>query len=397
LKEIRVGVVAVLKETAESLQMQIAQTGMAAMVVQSFEPCSTSSDSSTRRIVDANPDIVIVEIRDSSSGLQTLQVLQAALPKSRLLITSNVTDPQLIIEAMRSGAREYLPNPVSQATLLEAFHRYLIDRNRTSNQTSAKRGKLFCITSAKHGSGATTLAVNLAGMIAARSKQSTALLDLDRPVGDAAAYLNIKPAFTVSDALAAGHRLDPVLLESYMQKTNGFCLLAGFREYASNTAISADKLEQLLEVSQNTFAHTIVDRPPTMTEDLVQVIARYSQSIVIVLTPELPAIWRTERLLSYLTKLDSMDKVRVILNRSSASDEISNADIEKLLRVGIHWRLPNDYRACIKAINSGRLLDPAESKHLYRGLNALATELASLPVAEGRRGLFDLFLKPIIH
>jgi Flp pilus assembly CpaE family ATPase len=116
-----------------------------------------------------------------------------------------------------------------------------------------------------------------------------------------------------------------------------------------------------------------------------------------VLTPELPAIWRTERLLSYLTKLDSMDKVRVILNRSSASDEISNADIEKLLRVGIHWRLPNDYRACIKAINSGRLLDPAESKHLYRGLNALATELASLPVAEGRRGLFDLFLKPIIH
>jgi len=32
---------------------------------------------------------------------------------------------------------------------------------------------------------------------------------------------------------------------------------------------SADKLEQLLEVSQNTFAHTIVDLPPTMTEDLV--------------------------------------------------------------------------------------------------------------------------------
>jgi pilus assembly protein CpaE len=373
--------------------MQIAQTGMAAMVVQSEDPCSTMSDISTRRVVDANPDIVIVEIRDSSSGLQTLQVLQAALPKSRLLITSNVTDPQLIIEAMRSGAREYLPNPVSQATLLEAFHRYLVEKNRTTNQASAKRGKLFCITSAKHGSGATTLAVNLAGIIAARSKQSTALLDLDRPVGDAAAYLNIKPAFTVSDALAAGPRLDSVLLDSYMQKTNGFSLLAGFREYASNTAIPAERLDQLLEVSQNTFAHTIVDLPPTMTEDQVQVIARYSQSIVVVLTPELPAIWRTERLLTYLTKLESTDKVRVILNRSSSSDEISNMDIERLLRVGIHWRLPNDYRACIKAINSGRLLDPG-SKHLYRGMNALATELAGLPVSEGRRGIFDLFLKP---
>ena len=393
MKEIRVGIVTALRETAESLQMQIAQTGMAALVVQSDEPCSTALASSTRKIVDANPDIVIVEIRDSSSGLQTLQVLQAALPHSRLLITSNVTDAPLIIEAMRSGAREYLANPVSQATLLEAFHRYLVERNRTSNLTSAKRGKLFCITSAKHGSGATTVAVNLAGIIAAQSKQSTALLDLDRPVGDAAAYLNVKPAFTVSEALAAGPRLDSVLLESYMQKTNGFCLLAGFREYASNTGITAERLEQLLEVSQNTFAHTIVDLPPTMTEDQVQVIARNSQSIVIVLTPELPAIWRTERLLTYLAKLESTDRVRVILNRSSSSDEISNMDIERLLRIGIHWRLPNDYRACIKAINSGCMLDPKGSKHLYRALNALAVELAGLPAAERRPGLFDLFLK----
>ena len=393
MKEIRVGIVTALRETAESLQMQIAQTGMAALVVQSDEPCSTALASSTRKIVDANPDIVIVEIRDSSSGLQTLQVLQAALPHSRLLITSNVTDAPLIIEAMRSGAREYLANPVSQATLLEAFHRYLVERNRTSNLTSAKRGKLFCITSAKHGSGATTVAVNLAGIIAAQSKQSTALLDLDRPVGDAAAYLNVKPAFTVSEALAAGPRLDSVLLESYMQKTNGFCLLAGFREYASNTGITSERLEQLLEVSQNTFAHTIVDLPPTMTEDQVQVIARNSQSIVIVLTPELPAIWRTERLLTYLAKLESTDRVRVILNRSSSSDEISNMDIERLLRIGIHWRLPNDYRACIRAINSGRMLDSTGSKHLYRALNALAIDLAGLPVDERRPGLMDLFLK----
>ena len=70
--------------------------------------------------------------------------------------------------------------------------------------------------SAKHGSGATTVAVNLAGIIAARSGQRTALIDLDRPLGDAAAYLNVKPNFTVSDALAAGPRLDSVLLESYM-------------------------------------------------------------------------------------------------------------------------------------------------------------------------------------
>jgi Flp pilus assembly CpaE family ATPase len=179
-----------------------------------------------------------------------------------------------------------------------------------------------------------------------------------------------------------------------MQVSNGFNLLAGFREYESNTFMPAERLAQLLEVSQKTFAYTIVDLPPAMNEDQVQVVARNSQAVLVVLTPELPSIWRTERLLTYLTKLEAADKVRVILNRTSGADEISNIDIERLLRNSIHCRLPNDYRACIKAINSGRLLEPAGSKHLYRAMSALATEVAGLPEPEGRRGLLGLFPKP---
>ena len=179
-----------------------------------------------------------------------------------------------------------------------------------------------------------------------------------------------------------------------MQMTSGFHLLAGFREYASNTSLPAERLGQLLEVSQNTFAFSIVDLPPTLTEDQVQVIMAASQAVLVVLTPELPAIWRTERLLSYLTKLEAADKVRVILNRSGPIDEIGNLDIERLLRSSIYCRLPNDYRGCIKAINSGQLIDPAISKNLYRSVHALATELTGLPEMERRRSLLRHFLKP---
>jgi len=121
---------------------------------------------------------------------------------------------------------------------------------------------------------------------------------------------------------------------------------------------------------------------------------RSSQAVLVVLTPELPAIWRTERLLSYLTKLEAADKVRVILNRTSPADEIGNLDIERLLRSSIYCRLPNDYRGCIKAINSGQLIDPAISKSLYRSVHALATELTGIPEMERRRSLLRHFLKP---
>jgi pilus assembly protein CpaE len=231
-------------------------------------------------------------------------------------------------------------------------------------------------------------------VIAARSKQSTAIIDLDRPLGDVAAYLNVKPSFTVTDALAAGQRLDSVLLESYMQSSHGFQILAGFREHAADMSFSADTLAQLLDVAQSSFDHVIVDLPTNLDEDQVKVITRYTSKTLVVLTPELPAIWRTERLLSYLANLHATEKVQVVLNRSTRSDEIADVDIERLLRMSLYCKLPNEYSACIRAINSGTLLENANSKQLSKGIAAIAADLAGLPEPESRRGLFGMFLKP---
>ena len=238
--------------------------------------------------------------------------------------------------------------------------------------------------------------MNLAGIIAARSSQRTALIDLDRPLGDAAAYLNVKPNFTVSDALSAGHRLDSVLLESYMKSSHGFQLLAGFRKIGADRSLSADKLSQLLDVTERTFEHVIVDLPANLEEDQAKVIIRYSATIIVILTPDLPAIWRAERLLKYLTALQASDKIRLVLNRSTRSDEITDRDIVRLLGSQLYAKLPNEYSACMRAINSGSLLETANSKHLSRAIAALAAEMAGLSEVESRRGLFGLFLKPSV-
>jgi pilus assembly protein CpaE len=396
LKKITVGILAVLKERATELRAEITQTGVATVAVELLDFCTSTTDWSTRKLVDADPEIIVIDIGESAAALQTLQVIHTALPNARLLVTSSVGDPQLIIELMRAGVREFLPSPLTQDALLQAFNRYIAEKVRAHKhtQTRAKRGRLYCILSAKHGSGATTVAVNLAGIIASRSNQRTALIDLDRPLGDAAAYLNVKPNFTVTDAMAAGPRLDSVLLESYMQSTSGFQLLPGFREHNADASLAPDKLSHLLEVAQTTFDHTIVDLPTNLNEDQVKVITRHSSTTLVVLTPELPAIWRTERLLAYLTGLHAADKVRIVLNRSTRSDEINDADIERLLKMPLYCKLPNEYGACIKAINSGTLLDSSSNKYLSRALTSLAADLAGFPGVEARRGLFGMLLRP---
>lgn len=395
MKKITVGIVATLKERIRDLREEISQTGVAQVVVEVTDMCDLTMYWSTRQLVDADPEIILIDIGESA-GLQPLQVLDTALPNVRLLVTSPVTDPQLIIELMRAGVREFLPSPITQEALLQAFNRYIAEKVRTHKHTHtrAKRGKVYGIMSAKHGSGATTIAVNLAGIIGSRSGQKTALIDLDCPLGDAAAYLNVKPNYTVSDALAAGPRLDSTLLESYMQTTSGFQLLPGFREHSADAALTPDKLSHLLELAQSTFDHLIVDLPTNLDEEQVKIITRHCWTTLVVLTPDLPAIWRTERLLSYLSSLQAAEKVRVVLNRSTRSDEIADADIERLLRMPLYCKLPNEYLACIKAINSGTLLEAANTKLLNKALTALAADVAGLPGVESRKGLFGMFLRP---
>ena len=396
MKKISVAIVALSKEQIRELREEIARTGVATVMAEVSDFCTSTSDWSTRQLVDAEPELIVIDIGESAAGLQTLQVIHTALPNARLLVTSSVSDPQLIIELMRAGVREFLPHPLTGDAILQAFNRYIAEKVRTHRhtQTRSKRGKLYCMMSAKHGSGATTVAVNVAGIIASRSGQRTALIDLDRPLGDAAAYLNVKPNFTVTDALAAGPRLDSTLLESYMQASNGFQILPGFREHTADASLSSEKLSHLLEVAQTTFDHTIIDLPTNLDEEQVKVITRHAAANLVVLTPELPAIWRTERLLTYLTGLHAAEKVRIVLNRSTRSDEITDADIERLLRMPLYCKLPNEYGACIKAINSGILLEAANTKYLGKAIASLAADVAGLPGIEGRRGLFGMLLKP---
>ena len=393
MKQITVGTVAAFRDRAE-LMGQITKTGLATTVVEVSDVSKTSEWS---MLADADPEIILIDIDQPSAALQIVQAIHTGLPNAQLLVICSIADPELIIELMRSGVREVLPRPLNQAALLQAFNRHISQKARamTHTQTRAKKGKIYCITSAKHGSGATTIAVNLAGVIAARSNQRTALIDLDRPLGDVAAYLNVKPNFTVSDAFSAGQRLDSVLLESYMKSSHGFQLLAGFREHTADASFSADKLSQLLDVTQRTFEHAIVDLPAKLDEDQVKVILRYSAAVMVVLTPELPAIWRTERLLKYLTNLQAGDKIRIVLNRSTNSDSITDREIVRLLGAQVYSKLPNEYSACIRAINSGTLLETANSKHLGKAVAALAGEVAGLSETEtSRRGLLGLFLKP---
>jgi pilus assembly protein CpaE len=396
LTEVTLGVLATSLEERELLRSLVRVLGLRRLVVEVEEYCAAAGDRSTLELVEARPELVIVDMQDPRAGLKSLEILHVALPETWILAISAVNDPGLIIEAMRAGAREFLVKPIQPESLSEAFQRYLAEKERA--QKKDKGGELYCVTSAKGGAGATSVTLNLATALSELPETRVAVLDLNSPVGDAAAYLNLSPRFTASDAMEAAGRLDSVLLESYMSRSNGLAVLPGPKDFrpelppgVADPMGGAAGLARLLEVVTRTYSHTVIDLTPTLDKELLRLVLELATRVLVVLTPELPALWRTQRLFGYLQGSCGAEKLRVVLNRSHRSDEITDHEIEKTLRHPVYCQLPNDYQTCIQAINTGRPLVTSNHSELARSYKDLARRLSGVAVPEKRGGLLRLF------
>ena len=383
-KEIRIGTLSPSSKVRQLFRERVGQAGVAAVSVESSHYSFGPAELSALR--ENPPEIFLIDLQDPLQGVESLKSLHAALPETWMLVSAEREDSNLIIEAMRSGAREFLPWPIETQSLSQAIQRYLAEQK---DGKVATRAALFCVTAAKGGAGTTSLAVNLAASLAGMLP-SVALIDLNDPIGDLGVQLNVKSHFTILDALASASRLDSVLLESYMSRSHGISVLPGPRDFRSGRTHDAKALATMLEIARKTYAHIVVDLAASAGEAQLQLMAEMADPLILVLTPELPSIWRTKRLLECFTGLSHREKLRLVLNRSQNTDEISDEDIEEVLNTPIYWELPY-CNASARAINSGTPLVCMNHYKLSHQYRELACKLAGITPPKKRSRLFGSF------
>ena len=382
---IKVGIIAGDRNAVDRLQQDLRTTNLATSVYESGLDISTHRDE-LQLLKRANPEVLLIAAADPITTVRTLHVLKATLADPWLLVVAEETNTQLIIESVRAGAREFLPHPVSAKNLAQSLHRYQTEKRK---QTS--KGNIYCVTSPKGGGGATTVAINLATSQATDSTSKVALIDLMIPLGDVATYLDLKPEYSLTDALAAGSRLDLVLLKTYMTRKNNVYVLPGLGEFSPAEPLDVEAVARTLEVAREGFTHTVVDLPNSSDESLLRICTEMSDSVLIVLTPEVPSLWRTHRLLLYLARVCAQNRIKVVLNRSRKRDRITPRDIEKTLGYPVFWNLPNDYRTTIESINSGKPLVSLNSTALASSYVGLKRKLVGVSTVAPRKSLLGIF------
>jgi len=316
-----------------------------------------------------SPDVILVDIASEgvAGALRAIELLHQEIPRAALFAIGPLTQPQLIVGAMRSGVREYIERPPTTNDLLEAFVRLTSTRRKPGRES--RRGKVYTVANAKGGSGATTVAVNLA--LALQSvHHSTALVDL-APLGHCALHLNLKPHFTITDAIANLHRLDSSLLDSFMaHHERGLQVLAGA---PTPTAIepSAADFARLFDMMAGQFHYVVVDASSRL-DSATRLAASLSEKILLVAHADVASLWSAGKVAQYLAETGSHDRCALVLNRYRKVAGFDEAETEAAIGAPVLWRIPNQYFAVSSAIDRGVPLMQTGNSEIARSITGLA-------------------------
>jgi pilus assembly protein CpaE len=377
MSELRVVVFSSDGEQQTKLQMAVENTGMARTVYSFPAYPATEDEPVLKRMHDVHADVVVVDIPPSSvpAALRAIELLEAASLGATIFAVGKTDQPQNIIGAMRSGAREYIERPANSAALLDAFAR-LDSLRRKSRNTGGARGKVVAVVNAKGGCGATTVAVNTALALSAPGSP-TALIDL-APIGIAALHLNVIPAFTLTDAVRNLHRLDASLLRGYISRCdNGVHLLAGVAEPLAEE-VGYSELAKLFDLTLSQYRFVVVDISSRL-DGIARLACEMSHTVLLVAHAEVISLWSAAKVQQYLGDGAGRDKFCLLLNRFRKISGLSDSDVERATQTKILWKIPNHYPLVSAAIENG--IPVAQQNHSeiarsYQGLASLLTQHA---------------------
>ena len=304
-------------------------------------------------IVRLKPAAAIIALgSNAEQSIKFIQRLNVESPTTAVISAAQDASPDLILQSLRAGAREFLRLPISQEEL-----RHIIDRvsEFSAGQVEAprKKGRMISVFSSKGGCGTSFIATNLAAATGAR----TVLVDLNLQAGDLPMYLGVDPKYSFADMAENRDRLDDTLINSFVTPvSSNLSLLAAPREADSADEIEPEHVFEVLQRLRESYDYVVLD--PQHTFDSITLAALdQSDDIVMVLSLDIPAIRSTQRALEIFDRLGyPRKKVRIVVNRWSKQIDIDLRQVEKFLGQPAIGFVTSDYPTAVTSINLGQPL-----------------------------------------
>jgi pilus assembly protein CpaE len=128
-------------------------------------------------------------------------------------------------------------------------------------------------------------------------------------------------------------------------------------------------------------------------QDSKKYIIDQSDEVYIISTPDVASLRDLARMVETISLSESAtSKLRLVVNRSTATDSVTPEQIEKAVRFPISIAVPNNYFELLRAINDGEPIPPQRRSEFNQALSRWANQIVNgnsgVEVPAAKKGLF---------
>jgi pilus assembly protein CpaE len=371
----------------------------------------SSAQDATEIVNVSRPDVLLIDVNlPDMNGIQFAEILRRDHPSTQVIIISQDRFGETVLQALRTGASDFLTHDVSINELTSAIQRageLATEERRKSlprgevDSIGIKRGiitdysetgKIISVYSPKGGTGATTVAINLA--VALRDSESTvALIDGNMQFGDVGILLNEVSNFSILDLVERIYELDKKILDDVMvlHKSSGIHILAAPPRPELAEKVTGNAFTSILEYLREIFDYIIVNTSSYITDPCLAALDA-AEVVILVTTQEISAIRSTH---SFLDLWDVMglrkDRILLTLNRYQKQRTITPEKISDRLKMPIPVTIVEDEETVYRSLNLGIpfMVDRGDTS-VAKSIQEI-TEQVNLKVSQLEPGRFRLF------
>lgn len=321
----------------------------------------------------------------------------------KVILIARDLSPSSLHQLLRSGGDEFIPYPLPDGELAKAIERVTtapaVDMRPTPASTPGEgdlavadtghdhNGVVIAIQGLSGGTGASTLAANLACELAQVTKTTpprVCVIDLDLQTGSVASFLDVPQRSAVIELLSDTEAMDgEAFLQALTPLESGAYVLAAPEELLPLDFIGPADVERIIAVAKQKFDYVIIDMPHALV-DWTETVLSSCQLYFAMLESDLRSAQNCLRFRKALTAEDlPVDKLRFVLNRAPKFTDLNGRSrvksMTESLKLSVEVMLPDGGKLVTQAADQGDPLLTALPKNpLRKEIAKLAIELHKL-------------------
>jgi pilus assembly protein CpaE len=343
--------------------------------------------------------VIIKEDLPIVNGLTVAEQLSSEMPGVGVILILTGSEGQEVWHKMlRAGIKEFLTRPFPVDRLLEEVRKVHGIQSKAAKRVTAAapsapvepegpKRRVITITGPRGGCGKTVIAANLAVALAGVSEK-VALVDLNLWGGDVAMLLDVSPKRTLGDLLPGFGGIDYDVVDSVMSKhASGVSVLAApLTGTFDGSTLSRYMVQSILEALRENYEYTVIDTGYANLESTLAAMD-YSDLILVVVGMDLPRLRDGKLYLKNLLAANyPKEKIRVIVNRSTNSKEISASEVETILEFPVTTQIPSDDALVGSSVNLGQaFVSSSPGKPVSKAILALAETVSPMATSAKKR------------